>query len=145
MLEQNDLQAIAQLMDLRLEKALTPVYERLGNMDSQLNNINSDIVDIKDRLTVVEDKLGTVEKDVSETKTRVENIETRVVKIEVTQENVTNKNIQLLFEGQLATTEKINKLDRIENTLSYVKSDTEVIKDVVSEHSGNIQRLELVK
>ena len=72
---------------------------------------------------------------------RLSRIEERVTKIEVVQENITNKNIQLLFEGQQGITEKFQKLDRMEMTLNNVKSDSEVIKDVVTEHSKSIREL----
>ena len=99
MLDEKDLQAIAGLMDLKLQP------------------IQKELAEIKERVT----------------------------KIEVVQENVTNKNIQVLFEGQQGMNEKFRKLDRMEMTLNDVKSDTEVIKGVVASHSKSIQDLKLAK
>lgn len=53
----------------------------------------------------------------------------------------TNKNVSLLCEAQQETYAKLRQLDRMEITLNNVKSDTEVLKDVVSWHSQDIKSL----
>ena len=42
MLDEKDLQAIAQLMDVKLEKALEPVNKRLDSIDERLSNLEED-------------------------------------------------------------------------------------------------------
>ena len=44
MLEQNDLQAIAQLMDMKLQ----PIHERLDSMDARLSHLEEDVEIIKE-------------------------------------------------------------------------------------------------
>lgn len=53
----------------------------------------------------------------------------------------TNKNVSLLCEAQQETYAKLRQLDRMEITLNNVKSDTEVLKDVVSWHSQDIKSM----
>ena len=99
MLEEKDLQAIAQLMDMKLQPIKEDIHE----------------------------------------------IKTRVTKIEVIQENDTGKRLDLLMEAQQEAAAKLQKLGRIESTLDTVKSDTEIIKSVVTEHSKSIRELKAVK
>lgn len=42
MLDEKDLQAIAGLMDLKLEKALEPINKRLTSIDERLSNLEED-------------------------------------------------------------------------------------------------------
>lgn len=97
-------------------------------MDNKLEPIKSDLNELKADVSVLK-------ADVSELKDRVSSLEKKVTKIEVVQENVTNKNIKVLFESQQGINEKFQKLDRIEIVLNNVKSETEVIRDIVSSHS----------
>ncbi len=65
-------------------------------------------------------------------------IKQRVVKMEVAQENVTNKNIQLLLEGQQGMNEKFAKLNQ-------VAKDVEEIKVSALEEVSKGQELRMVK
>lgn len=65
-------------------------------------------------------------------------IKQRVVKMEVAQENVTNKNIQLLLEGQQGMNEKFAKLNQ-------VAKDVEEIKVSALEEVSKSQELRMVK
>ena len=94
---------------------------------------------------MMQEELQPINKRLDSMDDRLSRIEERATKIEVVQENVTNKNIQVLFEGQQGMNEKFRKLDRMEITLNDVKSDTEVIKGVVASHSKSIQDLKLAK
>ena len=100
---------------------------------------------IRSEVQPILEDVAELKQDISDLKQEVSYIKERVTKIEVVQENVTNKNIQVLFEGQQGMNEKFRKLDRMEMTLNDVKSDTEVIKGVVASHSKSIQDLKLAK
>ena len=100
---------------------------------------------IRSEIQPIRKDVAELKQDISELKQEVSYIKERATKIEVVQENVTNKNIQVLFEGQQGMNEKFQKLDRMEMTLNAVKSDTEVMKDVVTEHSKSIRDLKLAK
>ncbi len=108
--------------------------------EKQLLSAISDLMDskLKQVLEPINQKLERIEE-------RVTKVEEHVTKIEVVQENVTNKNIQLLFETQHEMADKYRKLDRMEMTLNSVKADAEVIKDVVTEHSQSIRELKVAR
>lgn len=52
-----------------------------------------------------------------------------------------DEKIQLIHEAQAETAAKLSKLDRMEQTLNDVKSEVEVIRDVVRFHSSDIATL----
>ena len=81
---------------------------------------------INERLDKMDGRLDQIEEDTRHTRVLLE---------------ATNKNVSLLCEAQQETYAKLRQLDRMEITLNYVKSDTEVLKDVVSWHSQDIKSL----
>lgn len=60
MLDEKDLQAIAQLMDMRLK----PINERLDSVDSRLDSM-------EDRLDSIDERLSNVEEDTKITRSAV--------------------------------------------------------------------------
>lgn len=79
MLDERDLQAIAQLIDLKFE----PVYKRLDVIESRLDNMES-------RLSKVESRLDNIEADISELKTDVKSIKTNVMFNRRTESDILN-------------------------------------------------------
>lgn len=71
--------------------------ELLEELIKSVNRMQTDISEIKDRTLKIEE--------------RTSKIEERTLKIEVTLENETNKNIQLLMEAQSLNAEKIKNID----------------------------------
>lgn len=59
-------------------------------------------------------------------------------KTAMTLENETNKNVQLLAEGYLPLTEKVNALAE---DMDIVKFNVDIIKKVVTTHSKELDRL----
>lgn len=100
---------------------------------------------MKSLLEPMQKDLSELKGDVSELKRDMSELKQRVTKIEVIQENHTNKRLDLLMEYHQETAQKLQRLDILEETLYQVKSDTEVIKSVVTEHSKSIKELKAVK
>ena len=71
--------------------------ELLEELIKSVNRMQEDISEIKDRTLKIEE--------------RTSKIEDRTLKIEITLENETNKNIQLLMEAQSLNAEKIKNGD----------------------------------
>lgn len=61
MLDEKDLQAIAQLMDMRLK----PINERLDSMDSRLDSVDSRLDSVDGRLNSVDSRLDSIEERLS--------------------------------------------------------------------------------
>ncbi len=117
----------------------------LKAMQSMLEPIKQDLSGLKQDMTEVKQDVAGLKQDVVGLKQDMTEVKARVTKIELVQENKTNRNIQLLFEVQQGINTKFQRLDQMEMTLNAVKSDTEVIKLVVTEHSQSIRELKLVK
>lgn len=83
---------------------------------------------------------------------KIENLEStvsitneRIVKLETAFENKMDKNIQLLAEGFSVLTEKSEKLDNVPDKLNAMQSDLSIIKQVVTGHSIEINKLTRAK
>lgn len=63
-----------------------------------------------------------------EVHTELQPIQNEVTSIKVTQENVTNKNIQLLMEGQKGMNDKFKRLDDLEEKAEDIQVAVSVLK-----------------
>lgn len=97
-------------------------------MDSELNEI---------LMTLIQ-KIDSMDKTMNE---RFNVIDERTKKTDLRLENTIEPNLQLVLEQHSTTAKKLEKLDKIENKLDDVASDVDVIKEVVTQHSGEIDRL----
>ena len=90
------------------------------------------------RFTGLENEIKEVRSELTE---KINSIETKVDKIELKLENETNKNIQILVDGHLQNTEKLQKLDTMAEDIDVLKFDVDVIKAVVTTHSSKLQAM----
>lgn len=63
-----------------------------------------------------------------EVHTELQPLQDEVTSIKVTQENVTNKNIQLLMEGQKGMNDKFKRLDDLEEKVEDIQVAVSVLK-----------------
>ena len=87
--------------------------ELLEELIKSVNRMQEDISEIKDRTLKIEE--------------RTSKIEDRTLKIEITLENETNKNIQLLMEAQSLNAEKIKNVDMVLDDIESSVVATEAI------------------
>ncbi len=121
-----------------MQSMLEPIKQDLSGLKQDMTEVKQDVAGLKQDVVGLKQDVVGLKQDMTEVKARV-------TKIELVQENKTNRNIQLLFEVQQGINTKFQRLDQMEMTLNAVKSDTEVIKLVVTEHSQSIRELKLVK
>ena len=127
-------EVISVVKDLfaELKNDISNVKEELKNDISNVKEeLKSDINRLEDRIDKIED--------------RMDRIEDRVIKIETTQENVTNKNIQLLAEGFENNIKKLEHLENVPEKIENMQSDIDIIKKVVTSHSVEINKLAKAK
>ena len=72
-------------------------------------------------------------------------VKQRVTKIEVTQEQVTNKNIQLLMEAHTGTREKLEKLDKVAEDVEEIKIKVSALESVTRDNTSQIKDIRLAK
>ena len=87
--------------------------ELLEELIKSVNRMQEDISEIKDRTLKIEE--------------RTSKIEDRTLKIEITLENETNKNIQLLMEAQSLNAEKMKNVDMVLDDIESIVVATEAI------------------
>ena len=87
--------------------------ELLEELIKSVNRMQEDISEIKDRTLKIEE--------------RTSKIEDRTLKIEITLENETNKNIQLLMEAQSLNAEKMKNVDMVLDDIEFSVVATEAI------------------
>ena len=87
--------------------------ELLEELIKSVNRMQEDISEIKDRTLKIEE--------------RTSKIEDRTLKIEITLENETNKNIQLLMEAQNLNAEKMKNVDMVLDDIESSVVATEAI------------------
>ena len=87
--------------------------ELLEELIKSVNRMQEDISEIKDRTLKIEEKTS--------------KIEDRTLRIEITLENETNKNIQLLMEAQSLNAEKMKNVDMVLDDIESSVVATEAI------------------
>ena len=100
MLEEKDLQAFAKLLE--------PIKD-------DITKIKGDFTEVKQDLTEVKQDLTEVKKDVIEVKKDVVEVKKDVVEVQLTLENETNKKINIIAEGHLDLTRKLDDALKVEN------------------------------
>lgn len=100
MLEEKDLQAFAKLLE--------PIKD-------DITKIKGDFTEVKQGLTEVKQDLTEVKKDVIEVKKDVVEVKKDVVEVQLTLENETNKKINIVAEGHLDLTRKLDDALKVEN------------------------------
>ena len=112
--------------------------DKIGTLSGKIDNMQKDMSDVKERVTNVENKVTNIE-------TRVTNVENKVTKIELTLENETNPRIRALYDGYIANSEKLDKIEPVVDDVKAIKTKTDIIELAVKSHSRDINRLKQVK
>lgn len=86
-------------------------------MDSRLAPIQADLADVRQRMT----------------------------KMEIHQENVTDKNIQIIIEGQQGTNEKFRKLDKMAEDVEEIKVKVSALEETSKSQASQIKELRIAK
>ena len=100
MLEEKDLQAFAKLLE--------PIKD-------DITKIKGDFTEVKQGLTEVKRDVIEVKKDVVEVKKDVVEVKKDVGEVQLTLENETNKKINIVAEGHLDLTRKLDDALKVEN------------------------------
>ena len=125
MLEEKDLQAIAQLidasldakLDAKLDTKLAPISERLDQMDRRMDQMNG--------------RMDQMQADLSD-------LRTTVTRVAVTQENTVIPQLKLLAEGHETLLNTLARKDRVE----ALEDDMALLKAAIKAMSQRIAELE---
>jgi len=130
-LTKEDLQAIGQMMDSKLEPLKTDMLE----VKADMQGVKADIQDVKERVTRVELTQGEIKERVTKMEVTQEEVRERVTRIELTQENVILPRIQLLAEGHSGIVDSLDRLDDLPDQVEDIQTTVSVLKHVFKEHT----------
>lgn len=104
-----------QKMDLILQK--------LGGIEGGLASVREDVRSLQGDMQTIKGDVQTIKGDVQTLKEDVQMLKDRVTNIEITLENETNRNIQLIAEGHLNLDRKLDEaLKELQpNTMYHLK------------------------
>ena len=107
-------------VEQELKEIMTLILDKIGNMESAQNAIQSN--------------MSTMQSDLKEVKQQARTTDLRF-------ENTVEPRLQLILENQSTVVAAKNKITELSAKLDDVVSDVSVIKEVVTRHSGEIDRL----
>lgn len=110
MLEQKDLEMIAETV----KEMNKPIYERLDKMDRRFDEMDH-------RLDKMDHRFDEMDHRFDEMDHRLDKVEKKVTEVQVTLENETNKGIQIVGEGHLDLSRKLDEALTIENEKEMLK------------------------
>ena len=132
---------------VRMDERLDRVDERLDRMDERLDRVDERLDRMDERLSQVEtvqakygEQLAEVLAVQAEHGELLETLDARSLKSAVLLETDVARDIHLLYEGHSAIKQKLDTLATKEQ-VEELASDVDVIREVVSRHSGDISRL----
>lgn len=101
-----------QKMDLILQK--------LGGIEGGLASVSEDVRSLQGDMQTIKGDVQTIKGDVQTLKEDVQTLKDRVTNIEITLENETNRNIQLIAEGHLNLARKLDEaLKELQPNIMY--------------------------
>ena len=118
-----------QKMDLILQKlggiegGLASVREDVRSLQGDVQTLKGDVQTLKEDVQTLKEDVQTLKGDVQTLKEDVQMLKDRVTNIEITLENETNRNIQLIAEGHLNLDRKLDEaLKELQpNTMYHLK------------------------
>ena len=120
MLDEKDLQAIAQLMDAKL----APINDRLGVLEAVQAQMQADLTGVKATQTQMQDEIHL-------TNVRIE--------LDI------GKRLDALAEGQDVIMERLDALEKVKEKVEKISDKVDVIHAVVAQHSEDIVDLKEAK
>ena len=119
MLEKKDFEIIAEI----ISEATTPIYDRLDQVNSRLDQVDSRLDQVDSRLDQVDSQIGELRE--------------KVTIIQMTLENETNKNINIIAEGHLDLSRKLDDALKIENEKEMLLLRVNYLENEVHRIKGN--------
>ena len=111
-----------QKMDLILQK-LGGIEGGLASVGEDVRLLQGDVQSLKEDVQTLKEDVYTLKEDVQTLKEDVQSLKERVTNIEITLENETNRNIQLVAEGHLNLDRKLDEAlkELHPNTMYHLK------------------------
>lgn len=94
---------------------LEAMYRDMQDMKQEMREIRQDVGGLKQDVAVLKQEVGELKQDVAVLKHDMKSVKQRVTAIELTLENETNHNIQLLAENHISLVNKLNEAIKVQD------------------------------
>lgn len=121
MIDRELMDAISQLLDVKLTNELGPIKYELKSIKDEVREIKDEVREIKSEV-----KIG--REDVKTLSQNIDAIEKRLKKIETVQENDIEQELRQLFDGQRNTLEKFQSVNEINDRVKDIQGAVEIFK-----------------
>ena len=124
MLEPKDFEQISGIIEKtfhQIEYRLKCVEEELGGVRKELDGVKGEVNGVKQELNDVRSEVGGVNQELNDIKRSVAGVEKIVKDVQLTLENETNRNIQIIAEGHLDLSRKLDEAVKIDNEKEILK------------------------
>lgn len=124
MLEPKDFEQISGIIEKTfhpIEYRLKCVEEELGGVRKELDGVKGEVNGVKQELNDVRSEVGGVNQELNDIKRSVAGVEKIVKDVQLTLENETNRNIQIIAEGHLDLSRKLDEAVKIDNEKEILK------------------------
>ena len=101
----------------KIEELLGTLLTRMDSMETQLKKIDT----MAEQLASLDERVASVDE-------KIVSVDGELTKVRIGLENVTNKNIQLLIEGQTGMNDKFRRLDELEEKVADIQGTVSVLK-----------------
>lgn len=122
-----------------LLKTVQGMQTNMQEMQTNMQVMQTNMQEMQKDISQIKDKTQKIESRVENIESRVEKIEDRTLKLEITQENVTNKNIALLMEGQQLNTEKLKAVDQKLEKLDNIEAGMVALEAITMQNTIKIK------
>lgn len=103
----------------------------MQGMKDDIQGMKDDIQGMKDESQGMKDDIRDMKKDIHHMKEDIQDLKQRVTSIEVHLENVTDKNIQIIAEGHLDLSRKLDEALKVENEKELLLIRVGIVEDDV--------------
>lgn len=130
-LTNEDLLAISQIVDKRLEIRLKPIEKDISALDDKVNALD-------DKVNALDDKVNALDNKFIDLNHRVESLESGLHNVRLFQENIILPRLNTIESCYLDT---FNRYQKNADKMEIVYEDVDLLKKVAADHSEKLQKL----
>ena len=112
--------------------------ELLQALYNDMQTVKHKVTSMEDKVTSLDEKVASLDEKVASLDEKVASLEHEILKINVTLENETNRSIQIIAEGHLDLSRKLNEAIKIS---SDVKAKQEIQDIYINMHQNQLRAL----
>ena len=151
-LTNEDLLAISQIVDKRLEIRLKPIEKDISALDDKVNALDVKVNALDDKVNALDDKVNALDDKVNalddkvnaldnkfiDLNHRVESLESGLHNVRLFQENIILPRLNTIESCYLDT---FNRYQKNADKMELVYEDVDLLKKVAADHSEKLQKL----